>query len=71
MSLTKVLYSACAGTAATVTGAAASLAAPAADRAVVWCVVAGLVSIGAGLTFATQPAARDTPRSPRGRRGRG
>jgi energy-converting hydrogenase Eha subunit E len=71
MSLAKVLYSACAGAAATVIGAAASLAAPAADRAVVWCVVAGVASIGAGLLFAIQRAARDTPRSLQDRHGRG
>jgi hypothetical protein len=67
----KVLYSACAGAAATVTRAAASLAVPAADRAVLWCVVAGSDSIGAGLMFGIQHAAQNTPRSPQGRYGRG
>jgi hypothetical protein len=71
MSLAKVLYPACAGAAATVTRAAASLAVPAADRAVLWCVVARLVSIGAGLVFGIQQAAQNTLRSPQGRYGRG
>jgi hypothetical protein len=72
MSLTEVLYSACAGAAATVTGAAASLAAAAADRAVVLCVVAGLVSGWRGPdVWHTAGNAEYTACSPRGPRGRG
>jgi hypothetical protein len=45
------IYSAFSGAVATVAGAAASLAAPAAYRVAVWCLVAGVVSVGAGLIW--------------------
>ena len=49
--LVTAIYSACSGGIATVAGAAASLAAAAADRVAVWCAVAGATSIGAGLIW--------------------
>jgi hypothetical protein len=49
--LSAAMYAACSGVVATVAGAAVSLAVPAAYRAAVWCVVAGVVSVGAGLIW--------------------
>jgi hypothetical protein len=63
---TVAIYSVCSGVLATVAGAAASLAVPATYRASVWCVVACVIAVGAGLLWVWGVAVTTTEQ-PRGR----